>query len=149
MDRSSERSSYSHDQFAIRNSEDHPRYTLSIASLQEALESSKHLGDGCGPPLWNDADQTVVEQISGIAKSKQVAILHEQLLARAAASQQTAELGHAEANASNAVAITGPTPGIFIKRLTTASLRERALISASSTRIFSTKPLPAGAGRFV
>jgi hypothetical protein len=42
------------------------------------------------------ADQIVIDQIASIAKSKQVELLLEQLLAHAAASQQTAALGQSE-----------------------------------------------------
>lgn len=67
-----------------------------IASLRNSLETYKHLGDDCDLPLWYDADQTVVEQIAGIAKSKQIELFLEQLLACAAASLQIASLGRAE-----------------------------------------------------
>ena len=66
-----------------------------ISTLQETHDSYKHLGEDCEPPLWHDADQAVIDQITSIAKSKKVELLLQQLLACVAGSHQTA-LGRAE-----------------------------------------------------
>ena len=70
----------------------------------------------------------------------------------AAKSRPRLKVSAGGANASNAVAMTGPTPGIVIKRLATVSVRERTLlIPHSNTRrnSFTQHRVRSGPGKMI